>query len=84
MTDRLRTCICLILAFVLTANPLLASAGGMAEDPAAPKGRKPGLTAAPNGVPLVNIARPDIRYDVNRQPGDYQPAQVQISVDIKA
>ena len=39
---------------------------------------------APAVVDYVNIARPDIRYDVNRQPGDYQPAQVQISVDIKA
>ena len=38
----------------------------------------------PAVVDYVNIARPDIRYDVNRQPGDYQPAQVQISVDIKA
>ena len=38
---------------------------------------------APAVVDYVNIARPDIRYDVNRQPGDYQPAQVQISVDIK-
>lgn len=35
----------------------------------------------PATVDLVNIARPDIRYDVNRQPGDYQPAQV--SIDIK-
>ena len=39
---------------------------------------------APAVVDYVNIARPDIRYDVNRQPGDYQPVQVQISVDIKA
>ena len=38
----------------------------------------------PVTVDFVSIARPDIRYDVNRQPGDYQPAQVQISVDIKA
>ena len=38
---------------------------------------------APAVVDYVNIARPDIRYDVNRQPGDYQPVQVQISVDIK-
>ena len=38
----------------------------------------------PAVVDYVNIARPDIRYDVNRQPGDYQPARVQISVDIKA
>ena len=38
----------------------------------------------PAVVDYVNIARPDIRYDVNRQPGDYQPVQVQISVDIKA
>ena len=38
----------------------------------------------PVTVDFVNIARPDIRYDVSRQPGDYQPAQVQISVDIKA
>ena len=38
----------------------------------------------PAMVDYVNIARPDIRYDVNRQPGDYQPARVQISVDIKA
>ena len=38
----------------------------------------------PAMVDFVSIARPDIRYDVNRQPGDYQPAQVQISVDIKA
>ena len=35
----------------------------------------------PAVVDLVSIARPDIRYDVNRQPGDYQPAQV--SIDIK-
>ena len=38
----------------------------------------------PAVVDYVNIARPDIRYDVNRQPGDYQQARVQISVDIKA
>ena len=38
----------------------------------------------PVTVDLVSIARPDIRYNINRQPGDYQPAQVQISVDIKA
>jgi hypothetical protein len=38
----------------------------------------------PAMVDYVNIARPDIRYDVNRQPGEYQPAQVQISVDVKA
>jgi hypothetical protein len=38
----------------------------------------------PVTVDFVSIARPDIRYDINRQPGDYQPAQVQISVDIKA
>ena len=35
----------------------------------------------PAVVDLVSVARPDIRYDVNRQPGDYQPAQV--SIDIK-
>ena len=35
----------------------------------------------PAMVDYVSIARPDIRYDVNRQPGDYQPAQV--SIDIK-
>ena len=35
----------------------------------------------PAMVDFVSIARPDIRYDVNRQPGDYQPAQV--SIDIK-
>ena len=38
----------------------------------------------PAAVDYVSIARPDIRYHVNRQPGDYQPVQVQISVDIKA
>ena len=36
----------------------------------------------PVAVDFVSIARPDIRYDVNRQLGDYQPAQV--SIDIKA
>ena len=35
----------------------------------------------PAMVDYVSIARPDIRYDINRQPGDYQPAQV--SIDIK-
>ena len=38
----------------------------------------------PVAVDYVSISRPEIRYDINRQPGDYQQAQVQISVDIKA
>jgi filamentous hemagglutinin len=59
MTDCLRRIICLILAFALTVNPMLASAGGIATDPAAPRGKQPGLTAAPNGVPMVNIAKPN-------------------------
>jgi hypothetical protein len=34
----------------------------------------------PAAVDLVGITRPDIRYDVNRQPGDYTPGRV----DVKA
>ena len=35
----------------------------------------------PAAVDLVSISRPDIRYQVNRQPGNYEPAKV--SVDVK-
>lgn len=35
----------------------------------------------PAVVDLVSISRPDIRYQVNRQPGNYEPAKV--SVDVK-
>jgi filamentous hemagglutinin len=59
MTDFLRRTLCLLLTFALTTNPLLATAGGMKADPSAPGARQPGLTAAPNGVPMVNIARPN-------------------------
>ena len=38
MTDHLRRIICLILAFALTVNPVLASAGSITADQAAPKG----------------------------------------------
>lgn len=35
----------------------------------------------PAAVDLVSISRPDIRYQVNRQPGNYEP--VKVSVDVK-
>ena len=36
----------------------------------------------PASVDLVSIARPSIQYNVSRQPGEFQPAQV--TIDIKA
>ena len=34
----------------------------------------------PVAVDLVSIARPDIRYDLSRQPGNYEPGRVDIKV----
>lgn len=36
----------------------------------------------PAAVDLVSIARPDINYSVNRQPGSFEPANVAIDVKI--
>ena len=68
---------------------VLATIGRIAADGDAVANRQAtvGVLAAsaaepvPVTVDYVSIARPDIRYTVNRQPGDFQPAQV--SVDIK-
>ena len=59
MADALQRTICLALAFLLVFNPMAAAAGGIVVDPAAAPANQPGLSAAPNGVPMVDIARPN-------------------------
>ena len=34
----------------------------------------------PAMVDYVSITRPDIRYQVNREPGDYQPGRIDVQV----
>ena len=34
----------------------------------------------PATVDYVSITRPDIRYQVNREPGDYQPGRIDVQV----
>lgn len=53
---------CVLLAIVALstfAAPVYAQ--GVVADPTAAAGQRPNVTAAPNGVPLVNIARPNAR-----------------------
>lgn len=59
MSHAIQRIISLTLAFLLVFNPLLATAGGIVVDSKAPSANQPGLSAAPNGVPMVDIARPN-------------------------
>ncbi|SFL67013.1 filamentous hemagglutinin, partial [Desulfomicrobium norvegicum] len=59
MKHALQRFICLTLAFLLVFNPVAAAADGIVVDPKAPAANQPAVSAAPNGVPLVDIARPN-------------------------
>ncbi|NCC05515.1 MAG: filamentous hemagglutinin N-terminal domain-containing protein, partial [Proteobacteria bacterium] len=60
MKHALRRFICLTLAFLLVFNPVAAAAAdGIVVDQKAPAANQPAVSAAPNGVPLVDIARPN-------------------------
>lgn len=59
MSHAIQRIICQMLAFLLVFNPMLATAGGIVVDSAAPAANKPGLSAASNGVPMVDIAKPN-------------------------
>ncbi|ACU89621.1 hemagglutinin repeat-containing protein [Desulfomicrobium baculatum] len=59
MNHAIQRIICLTLAFLLVFNPMLATAGGIVVDSTAPSANQPGLSAAPNGVPMVDIAKPN-------------------------
>ncbi|SFM25363.1 filamentous hemagglutinin, partial [Desulfomicrobium norvegicum] len=59
MKHALQRFICLTLAFLLVFNPVAAAADGIVVDPTAPAANQPAVSAAPNGVPLVDIARPN-------------------------
>jgi filamentous hemagglutinin len=61
MADAMQRTICLALAFLLVFNPMAAAAGGIVVDPAAAPANQPGLSAAPNGVPMVDISRPNTK-----------------------
>ncbi len=47
-----------VLIILLIAPPASFAGGGITPDAAAPAGKRPGMDAAPNGVPVVNIAAP--------------------------
>ncbi|SFK51050.1 filamentous hemagglutinin family N-terminal domain-containing protein, partial [Desulfomicrobium apsheronum] len=59
MKHVLRRFICLTLAFLLVFNPMAAAADGIVVDQKAPAANQPAVSAAPNGVPLVDIASPN-------------------------
>ncbi|MBE1427436.1 filamentous hemagglutinin, partial [Desulfomicrobium macestii] len=59
MKHALQRFICLTLVFLLVFNPVAAAADGIVVDPTAPAANQPAVSAAPNGVPLVDIARPN-------------------------
>jgi|GEM_PF-1191051 len=61
MANAMRRIISLVLAFLLVFNPMAAAAGGIVVDPKAPAGNQPRLNAAPNGVPMVDVARPNAK-----------------------
>ncbi len=61
MADVMQRTICLALAFLLVFNPMAAAAGGIVVDTAAAPANQPALSAAPNGVPMVDIARPNAK-----------------------
>lgn len=61
MNHAIQRIICLTLAFLLVFNPMLATAGGIVVDSTAPSANRPGLSAAPNGVSMVDIARPNAK-----------------------
>jgi filamentous hemagglutinin len=61
MNHAIQRIICLTLVFLLVFNPMLATAGGIVVDSTAPSANQPGLSAAPNGVPMVDIAKPSAK-----------------------
>ena len=61
MNNAIQRIICLTLVFLLVFNPMLATAGGIMVDSTAPSANRPGLSAAPNGVPMVDIAKPNAK-----------------------
>jgi filamentous hemagglutinin len=61
MADAMQRTICLALAFLLVFNPMAVAAGGIVVDPKAPAANQPELSAAPNGVPMVDIAKPSAK-----------------------
>ncbi|WP_443216773.1 hemagglutinin repeat-containing protein [Rhizobium sp. Root1203] len=48
-----------VLSLVLALQPVLVQAQQVAPDTTAPSANQPGISVAPNGVPLVNIATPN-------------------------
>jgi len=61
MANVMQRTICLALAFLLVFNPMAVAAGGIVVDPKAPAANQPELSAAPNGVPMVDIAKPSAK-----------------------
>jgi len=59
MNHAIQRIICQMLAFLLIFNPMLATAGGIVVDSKASSANQPGLSATPNGVPMVDIAKPN-------------------------
>ena len=61
MDHVMRRTISLALSFLLIFNPMVAAAGGIVVDSTAPEANQPALSAAPNGVPMVDIAKPNAK-----------------------
>jgi filamentous hemagglutinin len=59
MKDQFRRILCNFLAFLILCPPQLLASGGIQVDQAAPARNRANLDAAQNGVPVVNIARPN-------------------------
>lgn len=59
MKDQFRRILCNFLAFLILCPPQLLASGGIQVDAAAPARNRASLDAAQNGVPVVNIARPN-------------------------
>jgi filamentous hemagglutinin family protein len=59
MKDLFRRILCNFLAFLILCPPQLLASGGIQVDAAAPARNRASLDAAQNGVPVVNIARPN-------------------------
>ncbi len=57
MYERFRKLLCSVLIFLLACPPAMAD--GIRPAPDAPAANQPGMDAAKNGVPVVNIVRPN-------------------------